>query len=128
MPGFDRSGPMGQGARTGRGMGRCNPNNAPPGGPDMQNAGGGAPAGWFGRGGGGGRGRGGFGCGQGGGGFGRGGGFGGGRGGGGGRAWWSGFWPFGQGQQTAGPAQGQGQGAGRAAGGQGNRDPEGAGE
>ena len=26
MPGFDRSGPMGQGSQTGRGMGQCNPN------------------------------------------------------------------------------------------------------
>lgn len=25
MPGFDRSGPMGQGPQTGRGMGKCNP-------------------------------------------------------------------------------------------------------
>ena len=25
MPGFDRSGPMGQGSQTGRGMGKCNP-------------------------------------------------------------------------------------------------------
>jgi hypothetical protein len=25
MPGFDRSGPMGQGSMTGRGMGKCNP-------------------------------------------------------------------------------------------------------
>lgn len=26
MPGFDKSGPMGQGSQTGRGMGQCNPN------------------------------------------------------------------------------------------------------
>ncbi|MBM9520730.1 DUF5320 domain-containing protein [Desulforhopalus vacuolatus] len=26
MPGFDQSGPMGQGSQTGRGMGQCNPN------------------------------------------------------------------------------------------------------
>jgi hypothetical protein len=25
MPGFDRSGPIGQGSQTGRGMGKCNP-------------------------------------------------------------------------------------------------------
>ncbi|MBN1132037.1 MAG: DUF5320 domain-containing protein [Bacteroidales bacterium] len=25
MPGFDRTGPMGTGPRTGRGLGRCNP-------------------------------------------------------------------------------------------------------
>jgi len=28
MPGFDRTGPMGEGAMTGRGQGRCNPNGA----------------------------------------------------------------------------------------------------
>ena len=27
MPGLDKSGPMGKGARTGRKMGRCNSNN-----------------------------------------------------------------------------------------------------
>jgi len=27
MPGLDRTGPQGQGSRTGRGLGRCNPNN-----------------------------------------------------------------------------------------------------
>jgi hypothetical protein len=27
MPGFDRTGPMGQGSQTGRRMGRCNPSN-----------------------------------------------------------------------------------------------------
>lgn len=27
MPGFDGTGPMGQGSRTGRGLGRCNPAN-----------------------------------------------------------------------------------------------------
>lgn len=27
MPGFDRTGPEGKGARTGRKMGRCNPEN-----------------------------------------------------------------------------------------------------
>ena len=26
MPGFDRTGPEGQGSRTGRGLGKCNPN------------------------------------------------------------------------------------------------------
>ena len=27
MPRFDRTGPKGQGSRTGRGMGKCNPDN-----------------------------------------------------------------------------------------------------
>jgi len=27
MPGFDRTGPQGQGSRTGRAMGKCNPDN-----------------------------------------------------------------------------------------------------
>ena len=27
MPGFDRTGPEGEGARTGRQLGRCNPDN-----------------------------------------------------------------------------------------------------
>ena len=27
MPGFNRTGPEGQGSRTGRGLGKCNPNN-----------------------------------------------------------------------------------------------------
>ena len=27
MPGFDRTGPEGEGSRTGRGMGKCNPKN-----------------------------------------------------------------------------------------------------
>ena len=27
MPGFDRTGPEGQGSQTGRKMGKCNPNN-----------------------------------------------------------------------------------------------------
>lgn len=27
MPGFDRRGPIGQGTRTGRSMGKCNPDN-----------------------------------------------------------------------------------------------------
>jgi len=27
MPGFNRTGPMGEGALTGRGLGRCNPKN-----------------------------------------------------------------------------------------------------
>ena len=27
MPRFDRTGPMGQGSQTGRGLGRCNPKN-----------------------------------------------------------------------------------------------------
>jgi len=27
MPGFDRTGPEGQGSRTGRAMGKCNPKN-----------------------------------------------------------------------------------------------------
>ena len=27
MPGFDRTGPNGQGSRTGRNMGKCNPEN-----------------------------------------------------------------------------------------------------
>ncbi|MFC2138582.1 DUF5320 domain-containing protein [Bacteroidota bacterium] len=27
MPGFDRTGPEGQGSRTGRAMGKCNPEN-----------------------------------------------------------------------------------------------------
>ncbi len=27
MPGFDRTGPEGKGSRTGRGLGKCNPNN-----------------------------------------------------------------------------------------------------
>ena len=27
MPGYDRTGPEGQGSKTGRGLGRCNPNN-----------------------------------------------------------------------------------------------------
>jgi len=27
MPGFDRTGPEGQGSRTGRGLGRCNPDS-----------------------------------------------------------------------------------------------------
>ena len=27
MPGLNQTGPMGQGPRTGRGMGRCNPDN-----------------------------------------------------------------------------------------------------
>ncbi len=27
MPGFDRTGPEGKGSRTGRSLGRCNPNN-----------------------------------------------------------------------------------------------------
>ncbi len=26
MPGFDRTGPEGQGSKTGRGLGKCNPN------------------------------------------------------------------------------------------------------
>ena len=29
MPGFDRTGPRGEGAMTGRGQGRCNPEGAP---------------------------------------------------------------------------------------------------
>ena len=29
MPGFDRTGPMGEGPRTGRGLGRCNNTNTP---------------------------------------------------------------------------------------------------
>jgi len=28
MPGFDRTGPMGEGSRTGRGLGRCGNGNA----------------------------------------------------------------------------------------------------
>ncbi len=27
MPGFDRTGPVGQGPKTGRGLGKCNPEN-----------------------------------------------------------------------------------------------------
>lgn len=27
MPGFNRTGPQGQGSRTGKGLGKCNPNN-----------------------------------------------------------------------------------------------------
>ncbi len=27
MPGFDRTGPEGQGPKTGRGLGKCNPDN-----------------------------------------------------------------------------------------------------
>ena len=27
MPGFDSTGPMGKGSRTGRGLGKCNPKN-----------------------------------------------------------------------------------------------------
>lgn len=27
MPGFDRTGPTGQGSQTGRGLGKCNPKN-----------------------------------------------------------------------------------------------------
>ncbi|MBN2165446.1 MAG: DUF5320 domain-containing protein [Marinilabiliaceae bacterium] len=27
MPGFDRTGPEGKGSRTGRGLGKCNPDN-----------------------------------------------------------------------------------------------------
>ncbi len=27
MPGFDRTGPVGQGPKTGRGLGKCNPDN-----------------------------------------------------------------------------------------------------
>jgi hypothetical protein len=30
MPGFDRTGPEGKGPRTGRGLGKCNPENRDP--------------------------------------------------------------------------------------------------